>query len=680
MLQIATDRGPLDLPPDVELSIDETNVLWCDECSYSLPVKAAYTQRNLALLGHPERWEHATQEVNLPCTVSHLRFRKRGLIQLVSFSREDRTLEFSLLLDEGVWFAWAKKAKLADAIAWPEPTTVTWDTSGTEAEVFARKREALDRLTERAWPATSTPHLPTFLQAELTDCAFLSAIKEWEQGAGYTENMWGISGNPDTYHLAKYDIVNKYGLAVGAATPLLFVRTVLKYLFQGWTVHGNPFTSDREAEDGPRGDLLRAFLFNDRITYFESGSRIDYAQLVPDATVAELIALCEGISGTRLVVDPLARVATFVSLGERLRDRPLPIATPLPVSMREVEVRQFALKVGVASCDYARTHEGCTEELLASGRVKAYNTVNWQHQLLRDRGDAGRPWETVPEYPEQLVFDRATQCFGVERWVRKENDRWTFNRTLLSHRLYPRTYGQGEAQYELSVEGVAMSAVAAFSRFFLDAQGNELSLETKYALHLPFYPCRYEGSNDYMHDFEKLAFNQQEATGKLAVSIQRGLHRVYHHPNLYDVMIRQDGSRDDFRPWGGKEAAYTDNRQHYKFAASDIYDIEGQPATAGRNEDYWVSVRGRLVRSERMLALRAAGENGLFETFYQEFARFIANQVPAEVAEPSDELNRAPLHAKLRINGQDFVITKRKHVLTLHAHRIASTELAAVVM
>ena len=93
-----------------------------------------------------------------------------------------------------------------------------------------------------------------------------------------------------------------------------------------------------------------------------------------------------------------------------------------------------------------------------------------------------------------------------------------------------------------------------------------------------------------------------------------------------------------------------------------------------------MSVRGRLVRSERMLALRAAGENGLFETFYQELARFIANQVPAEVTQSAQELDRAPLHDKLRINGQDFVITRRKHVLTLHAHRIASTELAAVVM
>lgn len=676
MLQITTSKGILDLPKDVELSIDEVNVLWSDESSYSLPVKVSFTQHNLALLNHPERWENATQEVNIACVVTHTRFKKQGIIKFVSINKEDKTLEFSMLLDEGVWFEWAKNTKMQTGIVWPDPITVTWDTTGTAAEVFAKKKAALEALTEKAWPEL----LPRYydgciLQAEFTDCAFLSAIKEWEQGVGYTENIWGVSGSEDTYHMAKYDIVNKYGLAVGAATPLLFIRTVLKYLFAGWQVENNPFLS---------GELARSFIFNDSITYFENGAKIDYSKLVPDETIEKFIALCEGISGSKLVIDPINKIASFVALDAKLKSKSKQVKTPLTVNMKEADIKQFSLNSNVVDCDYSRTHDECNEALLNSNKIKIYPTINWQHQLLRNKNDAGQPWDTVTAYPEQIIFDRATQCFGIEKWIRKENDKWTFNRSMLSHRFYPATYGSGDSKHDLDINSIAMNAIVGFSQFFLDSTGNELNLFAYYVMHLPFYPCRYESSNDYMHDFEKIFFNKTETTGKLAVSIQRGLHRVYWRKNQYNVMIRQKGERDVYDDWGTEREAYTDNRGHFKFANADIYDIEGQPAVSDIHRwdisEYFLNKRGRLAPTNKPLSLRATGENGLFETFYQNVAKFFANQVPAEVVDNCNELNRLPILEKVNINGQDFVITKRKHVLTLHSHKISTTELAAVVL
>jgi hypothetical protein len=676
MLQITVPKGILDLPKDVELSIDEVNVLWSDETSHSLPVKVSYTNHNLALLGHPERWENATQEVNIACAVTHSNFRKQGVIKFVSINKEDKTLEFSMLLDEGVWFEWAKNTKLQSGIVWPKPITVTYATTGAPDVVFKAKKEALEKLTENAWPVVLPDYYdPAILKAEFTDCAFLSAIKEWEQGAGYTENMWGVTGTEDTYHMAKYDIVNKYGLAVGAATPLLFIRTVLKYLFAGWQVENNPFLV---------GDLARAFIFNDSITYFENGSKIDYSKLVPDETIEKFISLCEGISGTKMVIDPINKITTFVGLDQKLRSKSKAIKTPLTVNTKEVDIKQFSLNSNVIDCDYSQTYDECNEALLKSGKIKIYPTINWQHQLLRNQNDDGQPWDAVTAYPEQIIFDRATQCFGIEKWIRKENDKWTFNRSMLSHRFYPNTYGSGDSKHDLDINSVAMNAIVAFSQYFLDATGNELNMFAFYVMHLPFYPCRYESSNDYMHDFEKIFFNKTENTGKLAVSIQRGLHRVYWRKNQYNVMIRQEGERDEYDDWGTESEAYTDNRCYFKFANSDIYDIEGQLAvsdvkTADASE-YFLNKRGRLAPSDKPLSLRASGENGLFETYYRTYARFIANQVPAEIADNCNELNRTSIHEKVSINGQNFVITKRKHVLTLHTHKISTTELAAVVL
>jgi len=342
-----------------------------------------------------------------------------------------------------------------------------------------------------------------------------------------------------------------------------------------------------------------------------------------------------------------------------------------------MDVKQFSLNVNVVDCDYAKTHENCNEELLS--QITQYPTINYQHQLLRDKNDTGEPWKTVQEYNEHVFFDKAMQCFGIEKWERKEDDNWIFKRSLLGHRFYPKIYGAGDNKYELNVNSVAMNAVVTFLPYFQDAFGGELEIDYRYVMHLPFYPCRYESTNSHMHDYEKIFFNKTESTGKLAVSIQRGKHRLYSHHNIYDVMIRQNGTRDIFTPYGGEVLTYIDSDYFFRFASSDIYDIEGKLAKSGDDDDYETSVRGRLNRHNN-LSLRATGENGLFETFYQEYAKFIANQVPAVVTDNATELNKVPLHEKVNINNQDFVITKRKHVLTLHAHKICSTELAAVVL
>lgn len=694
MLQISVPNGILDLPPDVELSIDEVNVLWSDETSHSLPVKVSYTNNNLALLGHPERCQNATHEINLPCTVTHTNFYKRGLITFVSIDNEEKIIEFSMLLDEAVWFEWAKKTKLKD-IEWPQPIVVRYNTAGTPDVVFKAKKEALDALTDggwgfyggskadyyaaqtynrldpevywsmRKWCAeldTSMVNSPT---AEFTDCAFVSAIKEWDQT--HDHEYWDY-GNSITYHMAKYDVVNKYGLYTGAATPLLFIRTILKYLFKGWIVTGNPFLN---------GDLCRAFVFNDNITFFENGSIIDYSKLVPDETIEAFITVCENISGTRLVIDPINQIVKFESLKNKLISDSIVIQTPLTVNTKEVSVNQFVLTSNVIDCDYAKMHEDCNESLILSKRCKTYDTINYQHVILRDKGDAGRPWESVKEYPEQVVFDKAMQCFGIEKWERKEADKWIFKREFLGNRFYPKKYGTGSTCVNKDIDNVAINVVIPFLQYFYDSNGVDLNNEANYVMHLPFYPCRYESANDYMHDYERLFFGPSETRGKIGVSIQRGLHALYVKKGQFEVMIKQDGTRDTFRSYGAEVMAWTDNKLHFKWASSDIYDIDGNPAIA--DGERFHGLHGRFKPTVRLLSLRAEGENGLFETFYQEVAKFCANQVLAEVPENSLELNRIPIHDKVLINRQEYVIMKRKRSLTLYANVISTTELAAVV-
>lgn len=663
MLQINVNGGVLDLPENIELSIEEVNPIFSDEISSSLPVKVSYTLKNLALLGHPEFLGNMISEVNLPCRITHESYHCEGVIKFIQVKPDDREIEFSMLLDEVFWYEWAKKTKLKD-ISWPEAIKVSYAKIGDKHADYKSRIEWVNKLMIsffELWQLTgSKSYNKMLLSYDFCDAAFLSEVSE-----EIVTN--GAEGRYFTYIIRKYNIVNQNSFKVGACTPLLFYRTVLKYLFKDFEVQGNPFLE---------GDLARVFLFNDSITYFEPGDVIDYSNLVPDVTVDEFIKSVEAISGTKVIVDWLMKTVSFVKIKNNLLSTPVKIQSPIKVSINDLETQRFTITTELVDCDYSKTHEHCNRELLESGKFKTYDTVNYEHTILRNKGDKGKPWETIFEYQEQVIFDKSLQCFGIEKWA-FDTDKWMFKREFLSNSHFKKTVGDGEKEVELKVPGVVHNALTCFNRYFWDSEGEPLNLEFHYVLQLPFYPCRFEGSAEEMHDYEKIAFNIKENAPKLGVSIFRGWQKVFWRKNTFDVHQRQNGTRDIYESWGEDGFGYTDNRDYYSYANSDIYDTAGNVIKFDESTQYPIEYRdrGRLAKEEDPLALKA---DNLHRKYYVELAKFISEGIPCEVAGVYEELNDVDIKKIVEISYQKFAIMKRYRTLTLHCNVVAKTDLKSI--
>lgn len=637
---------------DVEISVEEHNILFSDKASFTLPFTVPWTQKNINILGNPQILTNSTRELNIPVRITHVRFDKSGIIKYFTANRQDKTLELSVLLSEGAFDSWAKTTKLAaltfdhNIFFWgysPETYTPGYSNKYKDGRVVPLPEAALTySIVEESFfdgksffSATPEAFDQEICRSEFAKPTFCAGI---------------MTSSREDDVAAKFKIVN-----IDRTTSLLlYVRSLLTYVFEGYTIYNNIFL---------RGDLARLIIHSSYIQTDSWALEYDFASLVPDIYVKDLLSALESLVGCRFVVNPVAKTVHIVTFKEkivepvdrtiRVSEKDFIISNLVPISVRiEAEVNG----------EYDAVHDQASEAWLERFPLSVNNLNTYLGQLERDV-KGGLPWKTGRQ--ERVVFVRPTQSWYLEKYVSTGDYLWDLERKQLSSRLYPyiNDVSNGDENAEtvtIKLKGVGTTILAPFT------QGNHIfpsyetpTKEMKWPMIVPYYPTAIPEWENNVHDYEEELFGKVDKS-KLAFSIVRG----YAKRTIVDPFKTKDEYVYNLEDHDQVTVFYTCT------ASGEVYDDKGNLFVQGADEH-----TRYYAPTTRPLALRPCGEYGLVETFYREYVRFMETSLNLKVAGNYLELDRANLYGKHRINGYEQFIKVRKRTLTLHSNTLSECEL-----
>ena len=273
MIQLKIGGKTLDTDQGLSINIEDSNPIFNDRGSMSIPATIPVTRQNIRLLGAPHRIDTDTDPNNLGKTVEIVSgtYIRRGTLNITSAGKLDG-ITFNIGFDNSTAYAnWTQK-KLADLPNLPVfiPSD---DYQGQRVEML------LDALYEKY--VSPKPRIDEF-------AIFPVAInKESYNNKSYWEilNVTGQHGFSQPGKVKRVidgkltDVSIPEGYCV---SPFLKVWRVLELIFESMhlTIIGNPFKYDH--------DLERLVILNN-VADSCCGGTLNYADLLPDCTVEEFL-------------------------------------------------------------------------------------------------------------------------------------------------------------------------------------------------------------------------------------------------------------------------------------------------------------------------------------------------------------------------------------------------------
>lgn len=273
MIQIKTNGETLDLPSGFSMEIEDTNPIFNDRGSQSLPATVPATRRNIRLLDAPHRIENNT-DPNLPEREAEViagAYIRKGVVNLTEASRKEGFTMNIGFDNSTAYMKWQKKKlnKLDNL-----PVYTPMEGQGTDVERLLQDLFDIYK--------NPSPHSNPFAVFPL------AVHKEKVDGKGtYLEilnlvntNETGLFNGNVRNRVMNNEVVRVTVPSGYAVSPFVRVWKVIELAFQdlGVTLTYNLFKTDTE--------LSRLVVLNNCADAACTGS-IKYSDILPDCTVSE---------------------------------------------------------------------------------------------------------------------------------------------------------------------------------------------------------------------------------------------------------------------------------------------------------------------------------------------------------------------------------------------------------
>lgn len=277
MIEIQTNGQTLDLPDNFSIDIEDSNPIFNDRGSQSIPATVPASRRNIKILDFPTRLE-AGVEPNNPervATVFNGPYHRRGTMNITSAGKKDG-ITFNIGFDNSIAYAKWREKKLNELTNLPTYTPQEQQ-GGYQID----------------WLLDELYSLYRFSRPKIDDLAvFPLAVNLETNTENNTERQyWEVLNIVGSHGLSQPSTVKR--LLDGEITdttipdgycvsPFVRVWRVLELVFENMdlTIEGNPFKEDIE--------LARLVVLNNAADSVCRGS-IRYADLMPDCTVEEFL-------------------------------------------------------------------------------------------------------------------------------------------------------------------------------------------------------------------------------------------------------------------------------------------------------------------------------------------------------------------------------------------------------
>lgn len=278
MIEIRINGESLDLPEGFSMQVDDSNPIFNDRGSQSLPATVPVTARNVRLLGAPFRLD-AASDPNDPATMADVvcgAYLRRGTINVIGAGREEG-ISFNIGFDNSTAYAAWESRKLSELSGLPvheapEDTYPLDHVLGGLLDVYEGKAGA-----DTFWAELAV--FPVAVARE--------TVNDNEDETIYWEmlNVTGEHGlgQPSKVNRVIDGIVTEVTVPAGyGVTPFLRVWRVLELIFADMRLAlvGNPFRTDPD---------LRCLAVLNNCADAVCNGRINYADLMPDCTVGEFL-------------------------------------------------------------------------------------------------------------------------------------------------------------------------------------------------------------------------------------------------------------------------------------------------------------------------------------------------------------------------------------------------------
>lgn len=299
MARIQTARGILDLPENFSIPVEDTNPVYNERGSQSLPVTVPATPRNNELTGFPTRPTSEMTADKEPATVVEGTYIRSGLLNMVSAGKKEG-ITFNIGFDNSTAYeAWSKR-KLSELEGLP---SVIPDEENRREDIY----DILLDLYLNARPdLTDLAVFPVVVdnQSREVETPPPASIKETEYYYEILNKLPNekyrssrkikrlVNGEVTEISVPKY-----YGLT---AFPWLWKVVELVFADMGYGLSSNPFREDRE--------LARIVVLNNVVDAC-CRNRLDYVDLMPDVTVEEFLQSLWVRFGFTYVLDYDSRTA-----------------------------------------------------------------------------------------------------------------------------------------------------------------------------------------------------------------------------------------------------------------------------------------------------------------------------------------------------------------------------------
>lgn len=276
MVKIEVNGEVMDLSSDFSLDIEETNPIFNEIGSQTVPVTVPPTLKNNRLTGFIGRLDvDPASRTTTQCVVMSGSYIRRGVLNITSASRRNG-ISFNIGFDNSVAYAQWQGKKLSELGSLP-----VWD-SYSEDKIDADDDGGVSYYIDQLYrfAVADQDPLAVFpvvveIQTSSADVPFNVFLNNPDPSGGYKSTPKTVSRIIDG-QLTDVAVPPRYGL-----TPFVKVWFLVNAVFEdlGFKVVSNPF---RE------GDLARLVVLNN-VADALCTNKIVFAELMPDSTVASFL-------------------------------------------------------------------------------------------------------------------------------------------------------------------------------------------------------------------------------------------------------------------------------------------------------------------------------------------------------------------------------------------------------
>lgn len=279
MARIQTSRGPLDLPENFSIPVEDTNPVYNERGSQSLPVTVPATPRNNELTGFPTRPSSEMVADKEPVSVVDGTYIRSGLLNMVSAGKKEG-ITFNIGFDNSTAYETWSKRKLSELEGLPS-IVPDGDNPGEDIYdiILGLYLNARPDLTDLAvFPVVvdnKSREVETTAPASIKETEYYYEILNKLPNEKYRSSRKIkrlVNGEVTEITVPKY-----YGLT---AFPWLWKVVEMVFADMDYRLASNPFREDRE--------LSRIVVLNN-VADACCRNRLDYVDLMPDVTVEEFL-------------------------------------------------------------------------------------------------------------------------------------------------------------------------------------------------------------------------------------------------------------------------------------------------------------------------------------------------------------------------------------------------------